>query len=99
MITAIIFFAHLIFGLVIFTKKWQDESVAAGFLNLTLIAILFTVGWTIAGMIAKLFMEPKGLGIQFDRDTFSLTILSIAEYFFYRFYYKEETIVTGKEKL
>jgi hypothetical protein len=98
MITAIIFFAHLIFGLVIFTKKWQDESVSAGFLNLTLIAILFTVGWTIAGMIAKLFMEPKGLGIQFDRDTFSLTILSIAEYFFYRFYYKEETTVTDKEK-
>ena len=98
MITALIFFAHLIFGLVIFTKKWQDESVSAGFLNLTLIAILFTVGWTIAGMIAKLFMETKGLGIQFDRDTFSLTILSIAEYFFYRFYYKEDATVTDKEK-
>lgn len=90
MITALIFSAHLIFALIIFTKKWQDESVSAGLLNVTLIAILFTVGWTIAGMIAKLVMEPKGLGLQFDRDTFSLTILSIAEYFFYRFYYKDE---------
>jgi hypothetical protein len=98
MITALIFSAHFIFALVIFTKKWQDESLSAGFLNLTLIAILFTVGWTLAGMIAKLFMEPKGLGIQFDRDTFSLTILSIAEYFFYRFYYNEDSIATDKGK-
>jgi hypothetical protein len=98
MITALIFSAHFIFALVIFTKKWQDESLSAGFLNLTLIAILFTVGWTLAGMIAKLFMEPKGLGIQFDRNTFSLTILSIAEYFFYRFYYNEDSIATDKGK-
>jgi hypothetical protein len=98
MITALIFSAHFIFALVIFTKKWQDESISAGFLNLTLIAILFTVGWTLAGMIAKLFMEPKGLGIQFDRNTFSLTILSIAEYFFYRFYYNEDSIATDKGK-
>ncbi len=98
MITAFIFFAHLIFALVIFTKKWQEESVNAGFLNLALIAILFSVGWTITGIIAKLIMEPKGLGIQFDRDTFSLTILSIAEYFFYKFYYKEEPNLTDTEK-
>lgn len=99
MITAFIFFAHLIFALVIFTKKWQEESVNAGLLNLALIAILFSVGWTITGIIAKLIMEPKGLGIQFDRDTFSLTLLSIAEYFFYKFYYKEEpnSTDTGKQ--
>jgi hypothetical protein len=97
-ITAFIFSAHFIFALVIFTKKWQDESISAGLLNVVLIAILFTVGWTISGMIAKLVMEPKGLGIQFDRDTFSLTILSIAEFFFYRFYYREEpnSVDTGK---
>lgn len=98
MITAFIFFAHLIFALVIFTKKWQDESINAGLMNLALIAILFSVGWTITGIIAKLIMEPKGLGIQFDRDTFSLTLLSIAEYFFYKFYYKEEPNLTDTGK-
>jgi hypothetical protein len=99
LITAFIFSAHLIFALVIFTKKWQDENVSAGLLNVTLIAILFTVGWTVAGMIAKLLMDPKGLGIQFDRDTFSLTILSIVEFFFYRFYYNEEPNLADKGKL
>jgi len=92
MITAFIFFIHL-------TKKWQDEGLSAGFLNVGLIGILFAVGWTITGIIAKLVMEPKGLGLFFDRDTFSLTLLTIAEIFFYKFYYKEETtaIDTGKQ--
>ncbi len=97
MITALIFSAHLIFSIVIFTKKWQDENLSAGFLNIALIGILFAVGWTITGMIAKLVMEQKGLGLQFDRDTFSLTLLTIVEYFFYKFYFKEEPTVTDKE--
>ena len=98
MITAFIFFIHLIFGLVIFTKKWQDENLSAGFLNIALISILFAVGWTITGIVAKLVMEPKGLGMQFTQDTFSLTLLTIIEFFFYRFYYKEDSIATDTEK-
>ncbi|MCU0343195.1 MAG: hypothetical protein MUF28_05175 [Ignavibacterium sp.] len=98
MISAFIFFLHLIFGLVIFTKKWQDENLTAGFLNISLIAILFAVGWTITGIVAKLVMEPEGLGIQFDRDTFSLTLLTIVEFFFYKFYYQEHPTVIDKEK-
>jgi hypothetical protein len=73
----------------VFTKKWQEETVSTAFLNMALIAILFTVGWSISGIIAKLIMEPQGFGVFFDRDTFSLFLLSIAEYIFYRFYYKE----------
>jgi hypothetical protein len=97
MITAIIFAAHIIFALIIFTKKWQDESLKSGFINLALIGVLFAVGWSISGIIAKLVMKPEGLGLYYDRDTFSLTILSIAEYFFYKFYYKEESISTDRE--
>jgi len=98
MITAFIFFAHLIFGLVIFTKKWQEDNIASAFLNVGLIAILFSVGWTITGIVSKLLMEPPVFGIQFDRDTFSLALLSIAEYFFYRMYYGEDLTEDGKEK-
>jgi hypothetical protein len=91
MISAFIFFLHLIFALVIFTKKWQSENLKSGFLNLGLIAVLFAVGWSITGIIAKAVMEEKGLGLYFDRDTFSLTLLTIGEYFFYRIYYREST--------
>lgn len=98
MITAIIFAAHIIFALIVFTIKWQDENLKSGLINLSLIGVLFAVGWSISGIIAKLIMKPEGLGLYYDRDTFSLTILTIAEYFFYKFYYREETISNDTEK-
>lgn len=99
MITAFIFFLHLIFALIVFTKKWQDENISAALLNMGLIGILFAVGWSITGMLAKAIMETEGFGIYFDRDTFSLVLLCIIEYFFYRMYYKDLfSIEGGKEK-
>jgi hypothetical protein len=97
MVSAVIFFAHFLFLLIIFTWKWQTDGISAAFINVALILVLFAVGWTITGLIAQLLMEPKGLGQYFDRDTFSLTLLTIIEYFFYRFYYKEST-ADDKEK-
>ena len=98
MITAIIFAAHLIFALIVFTKKWQNESLTAAFLNIALIAILFSVGWPITNSIAKFIMKPEGLGIFYNRDAFSLTLLTIVEYFFYRIYYNDVFNADDKEK-
>lgn len=99
MIISTIFFIHLLFSLIIFTIKWQEEKLSAAFLNIGLIAVLFAVGWSITSIIAKVLMEPKGLGLHFDRDAFSLTLLSIGEYFFYRLYYKPFTVIQDdKEK-
>ena len=96
MITAIIFFAHFIFVLIIFTKKWQEEGLSSAWMNIGLIGILFAVGWTVTGIIAKILMEQAGFGIHFNRDTFSLTLLTILEVFFYRIYYKDN--VTEDDK-
>lgn len=98
MIIAFIFAAHILFALIIFTKEWQDESLSSAFLNIALIGILFSVGWTLTNLIAQLIMEPKGFGIYFDRDTFSLTLLTIIEFLFYRMYYKNLFIEADKEK-
>ena len=99
MIISIIFFAHLLFSLIIFTIKWQEEKLSTAFLNVALITILFAVGWSITNIIAKALMEPKGFGLYFDRDTFSLALLTLGEYFFYRMYYKPiSTTVVDKEK-
>lgn len=95
MIISLIFFIHLLFSLVIFTIKWQEEKISTAFLNIALIAVLFAVGWSIASIIAKAVMEPKGLGIHFDRDTFALTLLTIGEYLFYRLYYKPIQTIEG----
>jgi len=100
MIAALIFSAHLVFMSYIFTKKWQDESLSSAFTNLALLVILFAVGWSISTSVVKIIIDSKGFGIQFDADTISLTLLSICEFFFYRFYYKEDKPATeaGKEK-
>lgn len=89
MIDSLIFFAHIMFILIIFSKKWQNENLSTAFLNVGLIGIFFAVGWSLTNVVASLVMEPQGLGIFFTRDTFSLSILSIAEIFFYRMYYKD----------
>lgn len=91
MIAAFIFFAHFIFILLIFTWKWQRDGISGAIMNVSLILVLFAVGWTITGMIAKFVMEPKGLGLYYDRDTFSLTLLTLIEFFFYRIYYNRPT--------
>jgi hypothetical protein len=99
MITAIIFAIHFIFIVTIFTYKWQQETTGSAFINVALILVLFAVGWSITGLLVKLFIEPEGFGIMFDRDTFSLTLLTIIEYFFYRFYYNEKVPTeAGTEK-
>lgn len=90
MINAFIFFLHFIFVLYIFTKKWQDESIQSSFINLALITLLFTVGWAISSSVTQIFIEKKGLGLYYDRDAISLTLLSVVEYFFYKLYYFEE---------
>lgn len=99
MIAGLIFAIHIFFMLYIFTKKWQEENLTNAFLNLSLIIILFTVGWSIAGMILKVFIEPEGLSLELNRDTLSLILLTIVEYYFYRFYYKDDFSSSDKEKL
>jgi hypothetical protein len=97
MISALIFAAHLVFICIIFTKKWQDDSLSSAFTNLALIVILFAIGWSIATSVVKLIIDSKGFGIQFDSDTISLTLLSIVEYFFYKFYYGDDKVVVSTE--
>jgi hypothetical protein len=89
MISALIFAGHLVFVTYIFTKKWQDESLASAFINIALVIILFAVGWSVATSVVKLFIDQKGFGIHFDADTISLTLLTTVEYFFYKFYYRD----------
>lgn len=89
MITAVIFALHLVFLLIIFTKKWQDENLSSAFLNGGLVALLFSVGWSMAAIPTKYLFDEKGFGVYFDRDAITLTLLTIAEVIFYKIYYNE----------
>jgi hypothetical protein len=98
MIFIIIFIAHFIFALIIFIKKFKSEGLSTAGMNLVLIVILFGVGWTVTGFISKLLMDQEGFGAEFNRDAFSLSLLTIFEIIFYSYYYKPSVTGGGKEK-
>lgn len=98
MIIAIIFLVHIIFCLFIFIKRFQKDSFSSAIIDLVFIIIIFSVGWSLTTMFSKFFWEPIGFGKHFDRDTIALTILSVGEFFFYRFYFRDLlTTSDGKE--
>ena len=100
MAAALIFAAHIIFLGYIVTQKWRKDSHSSALTNAALIIILFSVGWSIITMVLRLFVEPQGFGKHFDRDAIALTLLTIGEYFFYKYYYfpAKEITEDGKEK-
>ncbi len=89
MVNVFILALHLIFIIYIFLKKKAEESVSNGLINIALILILFSVGWSIISLLLNIFIEPEGFGKDFDRSTISLSILTIGEFFFYRSFFKD----------
>lgn len=89
MIAVFIFFIHIVFIITIFVKKKKEDGMNGGLLNIALIGILFAIGWSLTSVVSKAIMEPPGFGKHFDRDTFSLALLTAVEFFFYRIYYKD----------
>lgn len=99
MVIAFIFLIHIIFIFYIIYKRIKKDSSSAALIDLIFIIIVFSVGWSLSTMFCKIFWEPIGFGKYFDRDTISLTLLTILEFFFYKFYFHDLlTIANGKEK-
>ncbi len=96
MITLFIFYIHVIAAVTIFTKRWQEGDVKEGLLGIGFLVLIFSVGWSISTFILKLFVNEKGLGIWFDRDTMSLTLLVIMEamFFYFQLIRKQKTKLT-----
>ena len=86
MIPLVVFYLHTVAVAAAFTKRWQDEGLAEGFLAVFFIALIFFVGWSMSSFIMKLLMPSEGLGPFFDRDAASLVLLAAMEAVFYTFY-------------
>ena len=55
-----------------------DAALAAGF-----IIIIFSVGWSLSGLIVGVLFEPEGLAEWMNRDTISLVLVTLGEVIFY----------------
>ncbi len=88
MIALIIFYLHILAVTALFTYHFQREGLGGGMLTVGFFGIIFAVGWSIATLILKLFIDDKGFGVMLDRSVLSLVLLTAAEAVFYHFYYR-----------
>ena len=94
MIPVLIFYAHIVFLVFLFSKNFIEENFLSGFLSVLFVVIIFSVGWTISEFIMSFFMESMGLNLLFPRAAFSLMLLTIIELIFYKFYFKKKSSKT-----
>ena len=88
MVAATIFALHgaVLLGVIIWkvrSEGWTEAALAAAFL-----VIIFSVGWTLSGLVAALVFEPEGLAEWMNRDTISLVIVTAGEAFFYAVFFR-----------
>ena len=86
MIALLLFYLHVVAFTAAFIHQYQEEDVKAGVLAVVFMAILFSVGWSIAAFFLKMVISEKGLGSWFTRDMMGLTLLTIGEVCFYYLY-------------
>lgn len=83
MAVLVVFYIHTIAAATAFTRRWQEGGWGEGLLGIALVALIFSVGWSMTTILAHWLMEQKGFGFWFDRDAFALTLLTVIEAIFY----------------
>ena len=78
-----VFYIHTVIAAAAFTKRWQDGTWWEGLLAVGFVVLIFSVGWSITTIVARLLMDPPGFGQWFDRDAFALVLLTVIEGVFY----------------
>jgi formate hydrogenlyase subunit 3/multisubunit Na+/H+ antiporter MnhD subunit len=82
-ISLLVFYAHTIAAVVLFTTRWQDSNWKEGLLAVGFLALVFSVGWSMSTFVMKLLVDEKGFAVWLDRDALSLLLLAAAESVFF----------------
>ncbi len=90
MVPLLVFYLHIVGCAAAFTRRWQEEGLGEGILAVFFVALIFFVGWGMTSFVMKIFMSPEGFGKLFDRDSASLTLLTLLEAIFYYFYLRSD---------
>jgi hypothetical protein len=98
MIDLLLYELHIVAALYAYTKRWQEANVREGVLAVLIIGLVFTIGWSITGTVARLVMKGPGIPGIFTSDTLGLILLFIPEaVFFYIFFLKDASAETHDE--
>ena len=60
MIAAFIFYLHIVGAIYAFASGYVREKLSEAFMIVAFVAIIFSVGWTIAGFIVRFFLPVHG---------------------------------------
>lgn len=90
MVAAIIFVIHGVAGIYAFWIRGKKAGWREGVLALAFVGVIFSVGWTLMTMLVSLVLPPEGVAEWFNRDAAALTLLTVAEGFFYYFFLRSD---------
>lgn len=97
MLDIVIYHLHIVGFLYAFTRRWQEDGLKGGFLALSICALVFVIGWSLTGTIARMVMDAPTTPTWFTPDTLSLVMLLIPETaFFWMFFVREQRAVKGQ---
>lgn len=87
MIASFIFYLHIVAASYAFAKGYVEHKLSDAFMSVAFVAIIFSVGWTMAGFIVHFFFPEKGFSIWLDSDTISLILVTFFESLLYGRYF------------
>ena len=90
MIEVLVFYVHVVFFIYVFAKNFVEEGLQSAVLSTIFVVIIFSVGWTLSAFVIGTFIPPEGLSKILTRAGFSLVLLSLLEFIFYKFYYSKK---------
>lgn len=91
MLDIVLLHLHLIAALYAFVQRWQEENAKEGVLAVALIGLVFAIGWTITGTVARFIMPEQSGTPWFTADTLSLLLLFIPEVFLFRAFFLSQS--------
>lgn len=90
MIAIIVFYLHIVGAVYAFSKGYVEHKLVDAFMSLAFVAIIFSVGWTMAGFIVRFLFPEEGFGTWLDNDTSSLILVTIFEAVLYITYFVKQ---------
>jgi hypothetical protein len=91
MIELVIYHIHIVAMVYAYVQRWQREGVGGGLLAVAIIGLVFVIGWSLTGAIARLVMPEVVAGALVTSDTLSLLLLlPIEVVFFWVFFLRGE---------
>jgi hypothetical protein len=96
MIELAIYHVHLVAMVYAFVQRWQREGVGGGLLAVAIIGLVFVIGWSLTGAIARLIMPESEVGALITSDTLSLLLLLPIEIVFFWVFFVRGQAVEGR---